>query len=251
MKALITGASSGIGLSMAKELYNQGHEVILVSKNKKRLEVARDSINKNIRIIAIDLSKKENCYELYEKVKNEKVEILINNAGFGLHGFFDNTNLEEEIEMIDLNITSVHILTKLFLKDFKANNNGYILNVASSAGLSNGGPLMSTYYATKSYVVNLTNAINFELKTQKSKVYIGSLCPGGVDTNFNKKLNIKFSLKAQTSEFVAEQAIKKMFKKKMIIIPGYFVFLSTSISKMLPTKLILKITYKIQLKKIK
>ncbi|MFI3307054.1 MAG: SDR family NAD(P)-dependent oxidoreductase [Mycoplasmatota bacterium] len=251
MKALITGASSGIGLSIAKELYNQGHEVILVSKNKKRLEIAKNSINENIKIIALDLSKKENCYELYEKVKNEKIEILINNAGFGLHGFFDNTNLEEDLEMIDLNIASVHILTKLFLKDFKKNDNGYILNVASSAGLSIGGPLMSTYYATKSYVVNLTNAINYELKKKKSKVYIGSLCPGGVDTNFNKKLNIKFSLKAQTSEFVAKQAIKKMFKKKMIIIPGYFTFLSASISKILPTKLILKITYIIQLKKIK
>ena len=147
--------------------------------------------------------------------------------------------------MIDLNIKAVHTLTKLFLKDFKEQNQGYILNVSSSAAFL-AGPLMASYYATKSYILNLTEAIYEELRQEGSKVYIGALCSGPVNTNFNKNLGIKFSVKAMDSYKVSEYAIKQMFKRKTIITPGLTTRLSIFMVRLLPRKLLLKINYKIQ-----
>ena len=149
--------------------------------------------------------------------------------------------------MIDTNIKAVHTLTKLFLKDFKEKDSGYILNVSSSAAFLS-GPLMSTYYATKGYVLKLTEAIYEELRREDSNVYIGTLCPGPVDTEFNDVANVKFSIQSLNSHDVAEYAINQMFKRKLIIIPGwkmkFIVF-----SRLLPRKLLLRINYNIQKKK--
>jgi len=150
--------------------------------------------------------------------------------------------------MIDTNIKAVHILTKLFLQDFILRDKGYILNVSSSASFL-AGPLMSTYYATKNYVSRLTEAIYEELRRKKSNVYVGLLCPGPVDTEFNEVANVKFSLKGQSSEYVAKYAIDKMFKRKLIIIPGFKMKFICSMNKFVPKKLLLKITYNIQKKK--
>ena len=188
--------------------------------------------------------------KLYEEVKKEKIDILINNAGFGLFGKFNDTKLDNELDMIDLNIKTVHTLTKLFLKDFKKRDSGYILNVASAAAFLP-GPLMSTYYATKAYVLHLTLAINEELKKDNSNVYIyiGALCPGPVDTEFNKVAKVKFNLPSLTKDYVCEYAIKEMFKNKSIIIPGVKTKIGIYLSKILPIKLKLKVSYKIQEKK--
>lgn len=245
MKVLITGASSGIGRDMARILSNQGHDLILVARRKKRLEELKKDLHTNVEIISMDLSSTFNCMKLYNKVKNENIDILINNAGFGLFGEFTETNLDKELDMIDLNIKSMHTLTKLFLKDFKERNTGYILNVASSAGFMP-GPLMATYYATKAYILHLTEAIHEELRQQGSKVYVGCLCPGPVDTEFNKVANVEFKMKSLPSYDVANYAIKKMFQRKMIIIPGVMMKCACTLSRFTPKRLLLKITYHIQ-----
>lgn len=248
MKALITGASSGIGKEIAIILNDMGYDLILVSKNARKLEKTRKEINENAEIIDMDISSTYNCMKLYNKVKKEDIEIVVNSAGFGLYGNFDETKIDKEMDMIDTNIKGLHILTKLFLHDFKEKNRGYILNVASSAAFLP-GPLMSTYYATKAYVLHITEAINEELKREKSNVYIGALCPGPVETNFNKVAGVEFNLKSLKASYVALYAIDKMFKRKVIIIPGFKVKLGVFMLRLIPTNLITKISYNIQKKK--
>ncbi len=247
MKALVTGASSGIGRDIAIALSEMGYDLILVARRKTKLEQLKKQLPGKTTTIVMDLSSTANCMKLYDKVKKEDIEVVVNNAGFGLFGEFDKTNLDKELDMIDTNIKAVHILTKLFLKDFKEKDSGYILNVASSAGFLS-GPLMATYYATKGYVLKLTEAIYEELRRDGSNVYIGALCPGPVDTEFNKVAKVKFSMKPMTSEKVAEYAVDQMLKKKTIIIPGFktkFVRLSG----LLPRKLLLRLNYNVQKKK--
>ena len=245
MKALITGASSGIGRDFARILSDMGYDLILVARRKNKLEELANELKTNVQIIDMDISSTYNCMNLYNKVKKENIDILINNAGFGLFGKFDETKLDTELDMIDLNIKSVHTLTKLFNKDFKKKNSGYILNVASAASFLP-GPLMSTYYATKAYVLNLTMAIYEELKRDDANVYVGCLCPGPVDTEFNKVAKVKFSLKSLNSYDVAKYAINKMFKKKLVIVPSLKTKIGINLSKMLPIKLKTKVSYKIQ-----
>ena len=196
----------------------------------------------------MDISSTFNCMELYNQVKNEEIEILVNCAGFGVFGDFTMTSLDKELDMIDTNIKGLHILTKLFLQDFTKRNRGYILNVASSAAFQP-GPLMATYYASKAYVLRLSESIYGELKEIKSNVGISILCPGPVDTEFNKVAKVKFSVKALNSMDVANYAVKKMFKKKLVIIPGKLMKLNYIFNRFLPTKLLLKINYNIQSKK--
>ena len=248
MIALITGASSGIGRDMAKILSEKGYDLILVARNKDALNALKNELKTNVEIISLDLSKVENCKDLYEKAKNKNIDILINNAGFGLIGEFDETDIDKELNMIDLNIKSVHILSKLFLKDFIKRDSGYILNVASSAAFQP-GPLMATYYSSKSYVYNLTMAIYGELNKKKSNVHISCLCPGPVDTNFNKVANCEFSVKSLSSYYVAGYALNKMFKNKLLIIPGFSIKLVYIFGRLLPLKQKINLTYNIQHKK--
>ena len=193
MKALITGASSGIGLEMARILSREGFELILVAREKEKLQKVQEELGKNVKIVVADLSNESKLKELYVLCKNDKIDVLINNAGFGDCGKFTETDLSKELEMIDVNIKAVHVLTKLFLKDMKKRNSGYILNVASMAAFAP-GPLMATYYSTKAYVLRLTTSIYEELRRDKSKVVVSCLCPGPVKTNFNNVANVKFSV---------------------------------------------------------
>lgn len=248
MKALITGASSGIGYEFAKYLSNLGYDIIITARRKDRLEELASSLNTNIRIIELDLSLEENCVNLYNLVKNEDIDILINNAGFGEFGEFSETSLEKELDLINVNIKAVHILTKLFLQDMKKKNNGYILNVASTAAFLP-GPLMAAYYSTKSYILRLTESIYEELRKSKSNVIISVLCPGPVNTEFNEVANVKFSLKSLSSEYVAKYGINNMFKRKLVIVPGFVNKLSRLFSKIIPDKISMKVSYKIQTKK--
>lgn len=245
MRALITGASSGIGMDMAKYLSNLGYDLVLVARNKNKLEELKKELTTDTTIYDMDLSILDNVYKLYDKNKN-KIDILINNAGFGLLGDYRDNSLDRELNMIDLNIKCLHILTKLFINDM---NTKYILNVASSAGLMKGGPLMSTYYASKSYVVDYSRALYEELRRNKSDKSISILCPGPVNTNFNNVANVSFSMNGLSSEYVAKYAIDKMFKKKLIIIPGFKTKLGIWFMNIIPSKLLLKITYNFQKKK--
>ena len=272
MKALITGASSGIGKDMAKILNQKGYNLVLVARDIEKLEQTKKELEKSVQneptiennkiekayknskkatnkieIIQMDLSEEQNCIELANKVKN--IDILINNAGFGDCGRFSETDLNKDISMIKTNVIAYHILTKLYLKEMKKKNSGKILNVASIAGFMP-GPLMATYYATKNYIVRLSEAIREELKREKSKVQISILCPGPVETNFNKVANVKFSLREANSMQVAKYAIKKLEKGKFYIVPGIDVKLARFGAKIAPSNFVAKITYKVQKRKI-
>lgn len=245
MKALITGASSGIGRDIAIYLSELGYDLIVVARREDRLLELKNTLKTNVSVIKKDLGKKENIYELYEEIKDEDIDVLINNAGFGAVGEFTDIDLNKELEMINVNIIAVHILMKLVLKDMIKKNKGHILNVASMAGFIP-GPLMATYYGTKSYVLNLTRSVDRELRHKKSNVRLSGLCPGPVDTEFNDVAEVKFSVKPLTSKYVAKYAIDKMLKNKLIIVPGISNKIGHVFGKILPSKWISRFTYKIQ-----
>ena len=272
MWALVTGASSGIGRDMARYLFGLGYNLIIVARNKDGLDKLRDELlnennattiqnnqeestvknteNREIIVIQEDLSIKDNCFDLYRKTKDIDIDLLINNAGFGVFGNFTETDLEKEINLINTNITAVHILTKLYLRDMVKRDNGTILNVASIAGMEP-GPLMASYYASKSYVIRLSRAINKELKKKKSKVKISILCPGPVDTNFNNVANVKFKAPSAPSEKVAKYGIDKTLKGKLIIIPGLLNKSVRLFSKIVPDFILEACAYHIQIRKRK
>lgn len=251
MKALITGASSGIGYSMAKYLSSLGYDLILVARDKERLQEIQKELKTDVKIVVADLSQESKIKELYVLCKNDNIDILINNAGFGLFGEFDSTDLTTELNMIDVNIKAVHVLTKVFLRDMIKKDSGYILNVSSSASFQ-AGPLMSTYYASKSYVTRLTVAIYEELRRKKSNVHVSCLCPGPVKTNFNNVANVKFAMKGLDSDYVAKYAIDKMLKKnKLIIVPGFKMKMVLFFNRFISTKKAARIVYKFQKKKRK
>lgn len=249
MKVLITGASSGIGRDMARIMAQKADELVLVARDLKKLEELKQELESKtkVEIISIDLTSEENCKEIHNRVQN--VDILINNAGFGDCGDFTKTSLEKEINMIKTNIIAYHILTKLYLIDMKNKDSGKILNVASIAGFMP-GPLMATYYATKNYVVRLSEAIREELKKDKSKVQISILCPGPVSTNFNKVANVKFNLREANSMKVAEYAIKNLEKGKFYIVPGMDVKIARIGVRFLPNSIIAKFAYMAQKRKL-
>lgn len=249
MKALVTGASSGIGKEIAYYLASLGIDLIIVARNKENLEKIKKDVNVNVKIITMDLITRDNVFKLYDMVKNDDIDILINNAGFGLFGTFDETDLDREMEMIDLNVTTYHILTKLFLIDFLKKDSGYILNVCSSAGFM-AGPRLSTYYATKNYITKLTLAINEELRQKKSNVSISALCPGPVNTNFNKVAHGEFAINEISPKYVAKLGIDKMFKKKMLIVPTFKMKLTLFLTRFAPLRLQLIIAYHIQGRKL-
>lgn len=247
MKALITGASSGIGRDIARELNKKGYELILVARDLEKLEQVKEELRINVEIVEMDISIEENCKKLHEKYSD--VDILVNNAGFGDCGYFTKTNLEKEMQMINTNIVAYHILTKLYLQDMQEKNSGKILNVASIAGFMP-GPLMATYYSTKAYVVRLSEAIREELKRKKSKVQISILCPGPVDTNFNKVADVEFALKGLSSEYVAKYAVKNLLKGRFYIVPGWKIKLAKFASKITPSNIVAKVSYNMQRRKI-
>ncbi len=250
MKALITGATSGIGLDMARYLAINKHELILVARDRAKLEKIQELLPTKVTIVVADLSNEQKVKELYVIAKQENIDILINNAGFGDFGYLPDTDINKDLEMIDTNIKAVHILTKSVVKDMeKKDTDTYILNVASSAGLMPGGPLMSTYYATKSYVRSLTESLYYEEKKKKTKVHVSVLCPGPVDTNFNNVAGVHFSTKPLKSTYVAKYAIDKMLEEKMLIIPGTKMKLANFFSRFVSNKFLLRIAYNIQKKK--
>lgn len=248
MKALITGASSGMGRDMAKILSQKGYDLILVARDEKKLEEVKKKLKTETKIVVMDISNEENCKKIYEE--NKDIDILINNAGFGDCGHFEETSLDKDIQMIHTNIIAYHILTKLYLKEMIKKDSGKILNVASIAGFMP-GPLMTTYYSTKNYVVRFSESIREELRRKKSKVQISILCPGPVDTNFNKVSDVEFALKGLSSEYVAKYAINKFFKGKFYIVPGWKIKLARIGAKLAPASFVAKISYNMQKRKIR
>ena len=247
MKALITGATSGIGRCMARELSYRGWELILTGRNEAELKKLQRELG-HTEIITADLADKKEVFKVYEFCRDKNVDMLVNNAGYGIFGKFDETDLDDEIDMINVNITAVHILTKLFLRDFKERNRGRIINVASSAGFMT-GPLLSSYYASKNYVVRLSLAIAEELRREKSAVRITILCPGPVSTHFNDRAGVTFSMKPITPEYAAKYALNKAFSGKVIAIPGLKIRAGLLVAKFVPHRLLPVFVYEIQKRK--
>lgn len=248
MKALITGASTGFGRDFAIKLSEQGYDIVAVARSKEKLEELKKEIKTNVEIEVMDLSQKENAFKLHEKYQN-KIDLLVNNAGFGECGRFDKTDLDVELNMIDLNVTTLHILTKLFYTDFVKKDKGQILNVASIAAFQP-GPLMATYYASKAYVYNLTMALYEENRRNKGHVKVSVLCPGPAETGFFSRANVKFAIKPHSSDYVTEYALKKMNKNKLLIVPGLVPKLTVFSNRLVPRKLAMKVAYNITERKL-
>ena len=250
MRALVTGASSGIGKEISYCLAKRGVDLCLVARRKERLLEIKEDIEKTfnvkVDVFAKDLSIEQDVFSLCDETG--KVDILVNNAGFGKIGNFTEVNLQDELKLIDVNVKALHILTKKYIE--KMDDTGYVLNVASIAAHMPGGPLLSSYYASKAYVLSLSQSIHEELKCQGKNISVSSLCPGPVDTEFNSVAGVKFNLSSLTAKKVANYAVKKMFKRKRTIIPGFTIKFSAFIQRFIPTFIMLKITHKMQKKKV-
>jgi len=253
-KALITGASSGIGRDISIELAKKKYDVILVARNEEALNKLKEEIQTykvKAEVMVCDVSDKNQCIQLHEDVKKKfgTIDVLVNNAGFGDCGKFVDTDLDKEISMIDTNITGLHILTKLFLQDMVKKNKGHILNVASIASFMP-GPLMATYYATKAYVIRLTQALRTELAMMGSKVKVAALCPGPVSTNFSKVANVKFNLSSQSSKWVAKHGVNMMLCNRLVIFTSPFILITRIFAKIIPDQLMGFFCFLVQRKKI-
>ncbi len=257
MYALVTGASAGIGMEIAKYLAVKGYDLILTARREDRLEKLRSQIlhkypERNVIVIPADLSSREECMRLFkescEKAGAENIDFVVNNAGMGVYGRFLETDLDKELTLIDLNVTSVHILSKLFLRQMVQNGHGVLLNVGSCAGFTS-GPTFSSYYASKNYVVRLTEAIHEELRQAGSPVKVSCLCPGPVDTAFNDNSGVLVSGKQITAKQAAREGVDGALRGKMIVIPGTKMKLVTIGSHLLGEHLSTRINYRIQKKK--
>lgn len=236
MIALVTGASSGIGYSIARYLSKLGYDIVAVARRKECLENLKQECSTYVKIICLDLSVVENVYKLYQMTKDLEIDVVVNDAGFGLYGEFYDIDFKKEISMINLNVIATDLMTKLYLKDMVKRNSGKILNVSSVIGFMP-GPLMSSYYATKAYINSMSRAINIELKMKKKNVTVSSLCAGAVDTNFNTDLGVENFIPPSSSEKVAKYAIDNMLKGKEVIIPGFYAKITYIFNKIIPVRI--------------
>lgn len=249
MLALVTGATSGIGYEIAKQLSKLNYDIIAIGRNVENLKKLKSECSTNVILEEIDLSSYHNLILLYEKYKEENIDILVNSAGIGDIGNFYETDLKKDLEIVNLNIVATHVLTKLFLKEMVKKDKGHILNVSSSAAFAP-GPLMATYYSSKSYVLKLSTSISKELRKKRSNVVVSTLCPGPVDTEFNNKLNIHFSVKPLSAKYVSCYAINKLLKNKRVIVPGFKNKLGVILSRILPNFVLEEYIYNMQKRKM-
>lgn len=220
---LITGATSGIGYELARVFSREKYEIVIVSSNAERLEITKEKlINEfglKVYLYVEDLSIIGAAERLYNKLKKDglNIDVLINNAGYGLVGSTSEIGIEIDEKMMTLNVINLVSLTKLFIKDMYKRNSGMILNVASIGGFQP-GPYTSTYFASKAFVINYSKAIRYESKNTNVKICV--LCPGPTKTDFFRKEGMKVPPNAMSAESVAAYAFKKLMKNKEIIIPG-------------------------------
>jgi len=255
--ALITGASSGIGLELAKVFAEHKHNLILVARSVDKLEKLKSELESKYQIkaevIPADLSVSGASQKLYETVqkRNLAVDILVNNAGFGDYGSFIDSELGKQEEMIQVNITALTALTKLFLPAMIAGKSGKIMNVASTAAFQP-GPLMTVYYATKAYVLFFSEGLTEELKN--TGVTVTALCPGPTSSNFQSAANIKdvpfmTQMKIPTSQDVAIYAYKALMCGTPVAVHGTFNKFGTMSVRMVPRSWARKLVMKLQEKR--
>lgn len=251
--AVVTGASSGIGECFARRLAKEGYSLVLVARRKERLNRLADELKAegtHVVIETADLSKKDECLRLMSALGDKRIGVFINNAGFGDCGRFADTSLDKDLDMIDVNIRAVHILTKLVLRKMRSQGDGYLLNVASSAGLIPAGPYMATYYASKAYVASMTRAVARELREEGSQVYVGALCPGPVNTEFNSVANVEFALPGITPEYCANYAVDQMKRRRTVIVPTFTLKAATTLGRFIPQSAYIAIAGHQQKKKL-
>ncbi|MEP1034837.1 SDR family oxidoreductase [Ekhidna sp.] len=252
--ALITGASSGIGKEFAQIHAEQGGNLVIVARSADKLKELKDELEKVhgvlVHVIAKDLSERNAAKEIHGEVKSKGIEIdyLINNAGFGGVGRFHERNLQEDINMINLNISALTSLTHYFLQEFVARDEGKILNVSSTASLLP-GPLQTVYYASKAYVTSFSNALAEEL--HDTNVTVSNLMPGATETEFGKVSGMdKTELFKNTANarVVAEGGYNAMLKGKLNVISGlkFSQRIMMAMVPLTPKKMILKQIRKMQ-----
>ena len=225
--ALVTGAASGLGYELALLLAADAYDLILVDIDKESLEKAKALINKNfprkIRLFTKDLSALNAAQELFNEIGDTVIDVLINNAGFGIFGTFSNTDWQRESDMLNLHIITTTHLTKLVLKGMLERESGKILNMSSLAAFQP-GPMMSLYYASKSYILSFSEAIANELRG--TGVTVTVLCPGQTKTSFQEVVSEgncsenKISFNMGCAETVAKYGYEAMQKGKTVAIPG-------------------------------
>jgi uncharacterized protein len=252
--ALITGASNGIGLELAKIHASKGDNLVLVARNKEKMDILKTSLEKEFKIsvytIGKDLSASNAAQDVYnETTKNNiVVDYLINNAGFGDFGMFVETDWNKELQMINLNISTLTHFTKLYLQDMVKRGSGKIMNVASTAAFQP-GPTMAVYYATKAYVLHFSEAVNNEVS--KQGVTITALCPGATESGFQaaaamEESNLVKGKKLPRSKEVALYGYKAMMKGKAVAVHGLINLLMATSVRFTPRALVVKITRAIQ-----
>jgi len=255
--ALITGASAGIGLEFAKIFSKEKHGLVITARNETKLnELANEIKNKhnvNVNVLAKDLSQQNAGEEIFNELKNKNIDIdiLINNAGFGVFDNYWNVELEDEKNMLQVNIMALAELTNLFGKDMANRGGGKILNVASTAAFQP-GPTMAGYYASKAFVLSYSQAVDFELR--KKGVQVSTLCPGPTITEFQIRANMEdlnlfkkgFTMSA---EEVAQIGYNGLMKGRSVIIAGAMNKISAMSSKITPSKVSMKIVNWLQSKK--
>lgn len=255
MKALITGASSGLGWEMANVLSEKGYDIIAVARREERLIELKNTLKTNVEVMCLDVTKNEDILKIADRF--DDVDIFINNAGFGVFGEFSVTDLDGEMKMIDTNVKAVHALTKLAVRKFREKNSGHIMNVSSLASFFP-GPLFAGYYASKSYVLRLTESIYEELRQEKSQVKISVLCPGPVKTEFEAVAKVSFGKGNETGRNliiadkskVASYAVDQMLKGKLFIVPGNIMKAAIFFRRIFSEKMLCKTLYFIQSKKM-
>jgi uncharacterized protein len=226
--ALVTGGSGGIGLELAKVLARNGFDLVLVARKRDTLEAAAGQLEGKFdiraHVFAADLRRREAPQEIFDFLQNENIpiEVLVNNAGFGLGGEFSETAVERELEMIQVNIVALTHLTKLFLAPMIKRKSGRVLNVASTAAFQP-GPLMAVYYATKAYVLSFSEALSEELRN--TEVTVTALCPGPTHTDFADTAEMGSSRLFNTfgiadAADVAKYGYDAMMSGKRLAIPG-------------------------------
>jgi uncharacterized protein len=251
--ALITGASNGIWLELAKIHASKGDNLVLVARNKLKLDEIKatleDQYKVNVYIIEKDLSIFNSAQAVYEETikQNIQIDYLINNAGFGDFGMFNETDWNKEFQMIHLNITTLTQFTKLYLRDMIKRGNGKIMNIASTAAFQS-GPTMAVYCATKAYVLSFSEAVNNEVSDQG--VTITTLCPGPTESGFQAWARQEESAlvkgkKLPTSKEVAEYGHTSMMKGKTVAIHGFMNWIMANSVRFTPRALLVKITRKI------
>ena len=241
--ALITGASAGLGVEFARQLSRRGHALVLAARRKERLEDLAKELG-NARAVAIDLSKKDAAAKLMADVaaNGEEIEILVNNAGFGLIGKFAELDAKRERQMIDLNVGTLTDLCRAVAPQMIARKSGGIINVASTAAFQP-GPKMAVYFATKAFVLSLTEAIHEELKPHG--VHVTCLCPGPTRTEFGDVAgfggNGMFDRVAMESPEVVKAGLEGLDKNRAVVVPGAVNKIGAASTRFAPRSVVRKI----------